>query len=147
MQSDTSSHAVLGKSVQNEPLKKIYMFFFDYWTVCSTLIQFIHEIAPRSLWFVVYWILWEIVGHKLRYIEEQKHRKRRGLISSGVVNTTHNFQNVEEHYSRLNESLSRKRFLCSGLLTWWDDGRIAEKSPGSSDKAVESYRAISYTVF
>ena len=50
MQSDTSSHAVLGKSVQNEPLKKIYMFFFDYWTVFSTLIQFIHELAPRSLW-------------------------------------------------------------------------------------------------
>ena len=53
MQSDTSSHAVLGKSVQNEPLKKIYLFFFDYWTVFSTLIQFIHELAPRSLWFVL----------------------------------------------------------------------------------------------
>ena len=26
------------------------MFFFDYWTVFSTLIQFIHELAPRSLW-------------------------------------------------------------------------------------------------
>ena len=40
-----------GKSVHNEPFKKIYMFFFDYWTVFSTLIQFIHELAPRSLWF------------------------------------------------------------------------------------------------
>ena len=29
------------------------MFFFDYWTVFSTLIQFIHELAPRSLWFSV----------------------------------------------------------------------------------------------
>ena len=28
------------------------MFFFDYWTVFSTLIQFIHELAPRSLWFL-----------------------------------------------------------------------------------------------
>ena len=26
------------------------MFFFDYWTVFSTPIQFIHELAPRSLW-------------------------------------------------------------------------------------------------
>ena len=44
-----------------------------------------------SPFFVVYWILWEIVGHELRYIEEQTHRKRRGLFPSGVVNTTHNF--------------------------------------------------------
>ena len=29
------------------------MFFFDYWTVFSTLIQFIHELAPRSLWLTV----------------------------------------------------------------------------------------------
>ena len=27
------------------------MFFFDYWTVLSPLIQFINELAPRSLWF------------------------------------------------------------------------------------------------
>ena len=39
-----------GKSVHNEPFKKIYMFFFDYWTVFSTKIQFNHELAPRSLW-------------------------------------------------------------------------------------------------
>ena len=41
------------KSVHHEPFKKIYMFFFDYWTVFSTLIQFIHELAPRSLWLQI----------------------------------------------------------------------------------------------
>ena len=39
-----------GKSVHHEPFKKINMFFFDHWTVFSTLIQFIHVLAPRSLW-------------------------------------------------------------------------------------------------
>ena len=29
------------------------MFYFDYWTVFSTLIKFIHELAPRSLWLVL----------------------------------------------------------------------------------------------
>ena len=39
-----------GKSVHDEPSKTIYMFFFDYWTVFCTPIQFIHKLAPRSLW-------------------------------------------------------------------------------------------------
>ena len=39
-----------GKSVHH------YMFFFDYWTVFSTLIQFIHELAPRSLWLQVVFV-------------------------------------------------------------------------------------------
>ena len=32
------------------------MFYFDYWTAISTLIQveFIHELAPRSLWLIVF---------------------------------------------------------------------------------------------
>ena len=55
MQSDTSSHAISWQvRTPCEPFKKIYMFFFDYWTVFSTLIQFIHELAPRSLWFTTY---------------------------------------------------------------------------------------------
>ena len=29
------------------------MFYFAYWTVFSTLIKFIHEFAPKSLWSVL----------------------------------------------------------------------------------------------
>ena len=70
MQSDTSNHAVswsiLASPPPCEPFKKIYMFFFDYWTVFSTLIQFIHELAPRSLWLINYFI--DRDGTHFRYI-------------------------------------------------------------------------------
>ena len=38
------------------PANKKKMFYFDYWTAISTLIQveFIHELAPRSLWLIVF---------------------------------------------------------------------------------------------
>ena len=67
MQSDTSNHAVSWQvRTPCEPFKKIYMFFFDYWTVFSTLIQFIHELAPRSLWLINYFI--DRDGTHFRYI-------------------------------------------------------------------------------
>ena len=82
----------LGKTIHNEAFKKIYMFFFDHWTVFSTLIQFIHELAPRSLWFPNYSI--SIVDAKSgRFMYQSrragdKAKRRKSPAKSGRVGIT-----------------------------------------------------------
>ena len=120
-----------GKSVHNEPSKMMYLFFFDHWTVFSSLIQFIYELAPRSLWSfsVLKRSQWSVVSPITRvvtsYIQESaKIRKKAGvwrefmpcltlpqkiiltleeLLSRDIVSISYNYSHILMKYAVLRE--------------------------------------------
>ena len=65
------SHCILASSYTMTRPKR-FICFFDYWTVFSTLIQFIHELAPRSLWLKGISQGWQ---QEKDCKKSQKHRK------------------------------------------------------------------------